>query len=109
MAEKAGAKPPAAWAETDDPALLARLAGNDALAPEARLAAAERAFAAGALDVETLQTIYRSVPGSPQQYAKLLTLEDEQLSPESRALFFQAIEQAQQPAEQARLLHRLLE
>jgi hypothetical protein len=41
--------------------------------------------------------------------ADLLALEDEALSAESRALFFQAIERAQRPADRARLLHRLLE
>ena len=109
MAEKAGVAPLAAWASSDDPAILARIASATALPVEARLAAGERAFAMGVLNADGLVAIYQAVPADLAALEKLRALEDAELPPGNRALFYQAIQRTPQSAEKAQLLHRVLE
>ncbi len=109
MIGKAGLPFPAAWADGSDPAILAWIANDEARPVEERLVAAERAYAAGAIDTERLIRAYRAVPNDPGATDRLLNADDEKLQPVDRAHFYQAANGAQQPQRRAQLLHRLLE
>jgi len=109
MIGKAGMALPAAWADGSDPAILAWIANDEARPVEERLVAAERAYAAGAIDTDSLIRAYRAVPNDPAAVDRLLSAEDETLEPIDRAHFYQAANGAQQPQRRAQLLHRLLE
>jgi hypothetical protein len=109
LLKKANLPVPPDWVDKAGPALLARLAEDDTLDGAARLAAAERAFAAGALDVETLTKLYAAQPATPQEIDQVLAAEDRDDGPRGRALLYQGVQRAQQPPRRAQILHRALE
>lgn len=108
LVKKANLPVPPDWADKAGPALLARLAEDGTLDGAARLAAAERAFAAGALDVETLTQLYAAQPATPQEIDQILAADDRDDGPRGRALLYQGAQRAQQPVRRAQILQRAL-
>lgn len=85
------------------PAALPALAGDQALAPETRLAAAERAVALGLIPADTLRQLYDSVPGD------IATASAETgKTPKSRALLYKAVESQPVATQRAELIQRAL-
>ena len=86
------------------PDVLPALAGAPASLPGIRLAAGERAEAAGALSIEALRDLYRAMAFSPEELADALE-QVEALEPVlGRSLMLQAIESQTTPALRAELL-----
>ncbi|MCM0021995.1 MAG: hypothetical protein NBV67_18560 [Tagaea sp.] len=92
-----GAKmaPPADLALSDSPALLVALAAVEGLAPELRLAAAERAEAFGAFAPADLAKLYGELPLTPPQLADPAAFARTDGGPRGRAALFQAAKAAQ--------------
>ncbi len=86
------------------PDLLPALAGAPASLPGFRLAAAERAEAAGTLPIEALRDLYRAMTFSPEERADALEQVETLEPPLGRALMLQAIEAQSAPALRAELL-----
>ena len=72
------------------PAILRAIAKAPNAALEVRLAAAERAEAAGALSAEALAEIYKGVLFTPSEIAAALSLAREEPGPRANALLYQA-------------------
>lgn len=109
IARQAAQPIPPIWATVEDPAILAALAVEQSLALDLRLGAAERAAAAGALDIDVLTQLYNAVPSTADDLSKILAQEDADLGPLGRALLYQAQDRAQQPALRVQLLDRSLD
>ncbi|MFM7344729.1 MAG: hypothetical protein ACKO1J_05075 [Tagaea sp.] len=92
-----GAKlaPPADLAQSDSPALLVALTNAEGIAPELRLAAAERAEAFGALPAADLAKLYGELPLTPPQLADPLAFARTDGGARGRAALFQAAQAAQ--------------
>ncbi|MCA3245294.1 MAG: hypothetical protein ING29_02330 [Azospirillum sp.] len=92
-----GAKvpPPADLAQSDRPAVLLALLASAGLAPEIRLAAAERAEAFGAFGAEDLAKLYAELPLTPAQLADPAAFARADGGPRGRAALFQAAQAAQ--------------
>jgi hypothetical protein len=92
-----GAKvpPPADLTQSDSPALLVALTGAEGIAPELRLAAAERAEAFGALPSADLAKLYGELTLTPQQLADPVAFARTDGGPRGRAALFQAAKAAQ--------------
>jgi hypothetical protein len=92
-----GAKvaPPADLAQSDRPALLVALTAFEGIAPELRVAAAERAEAFGALPSADLAKLYAELPLTPAQLADPLAFARTDGGPRGRAALFQAAKAAQ--------------
>ena len=86
------------------PDVLPALAGAPASLPGIRLAAAERAEAAGTLPIEALRDLYRAIAFSPEERADALEQVEALEPPLGRALMLQAIEAQTAPALRAELL-----
>ncbi len=86
------------------PDLLPALAGAPASLPGIRLAAAERAEAAGMLPIEALRDLYRAMAFSSEERADALEQVETLEPPLGRALMLQAIEVQTAPALRAELL-----
>ena len=86
------------------PDVLPTIAGAPESLPEIRLAAAERAEAAGTLPIEALRTLYRSMAFSPEERADALEQVEALEPPLGRSLMLQAIEAQTAPALRAELL-----
>jgi hypothetical protein len=85
------------------PSSLALLAHDEALAPETRIAAAERAVGLGILSADTLRQLYESTPGD------IGTANAETgKTPKSRAILYKAIESQPIPTQRADLIQRAL-
>ncbi len=87
--------PPADLAQSDSPALLVALIGADGIAPELRLAAAERAEAFGAFPSADLAKLYAELPLTPAQLADPAAFARTDGGPRGRAALFQAAKAAQ--------------
>jgi hypothetical protein len=85
------------------PAVVPALARDQALAPETRIAAAERALALGLIAADTLRDLYETVPGD------IATASTETgKTAKSRAILFKAVESQPDPAQRAELIERAL-
>jgi hypothetical protein len=87
------------------PLVLRSLVDASNATPDERLAAAERAAALGALEVDALRRIYGTVSLPPQA---LRTPEGAAQGPRANAVMFLAARQAERPDERARLLSQAL-
>ena len=97
--------PESAVGATQPPAILRTIALMPSASLEARLAAAERAEAVGALDTEALRQLYASLTFTPQELAAPL---NPTATPRSRALLFRAAEQQALPAAKAEVIAKAL-
>jgi hypothetical protein len=88
--------------------IAAALARDAKAAPEARLAAAERAAGAGLIDAAALARIYALQPASPAELDGAARATEPPGSPRARALLFQAAQRGA-PAARAPLVQRALE
>ena len=86
------------------PDVLPAIAGAPESLPGIRLAAAERAEAAGTLSVEALRGLYRAMVFSPEERADALEQVESLEPPLGRSLMLQAIEAQTTPALRAELL-----
>ena len=86
------------------PDLLPAIAGAPESLPGARLMAAERAEATGALSIESLRGLYREMAFSDEERADALAQVEALEPPLGRALMLQAIEAQTAPALRAELL-----
>ena len=108
LAELAGLTDPAALPlDRAEPALLAVLANDNAVAPPARLAAGERAVRANIIDAAALAGIYRrqSFSGAELASAQSARLEP----PARRALLLRAAEAERTPVKRTRLVRAALD
>jgi hypothetical protein len=87
--------------------IAAAMARDAKAAPEARLAAAERAAGAGLLDAPSLARIYGLQPASPAELEGAAKAADPPASPRARALLFQAAQRGDAAA-RAGLIQRAL-
>ncbi len=85
------------------PAVLPALARDQALAPETRIAAAERAVGMGLMPADPLRQLYESAPGDVATAGA-----ETGKSPKSRALLFKAVESQPVPTQRAELIQRAL-
>jgi hypothetical protein len=85
------------------PGVLPALARDQALAPETRIAAAERALALGLIPADRLRELYEAVPGD----IAAASMETGKTS-KSRAILFKAVESQPVPAQRAELIERAL-
>jgi len=92
-----------------DPALLRAIAVYPHADIEVRLAAAERAEAAGILDTVALAQIYASLEFSAEELEKALTLSETYPGPRGRALLLRAAHLQGVPTAKAEVLLTLLE
>ncbi|MBT4769121.1 MAG: hypothetical protein HOO00_01155 [Rhodospirillaceae bacterium] len=92
-----------------DPALLRAIAVYPHADIEIRLAAAERAEAAGILDTVALAQIYASLEFSAEELEKALTLSETYSGPRGRALLLRAAHLQGVPTAKAEVLLTLLE
>lgn len=99
----------AAAAATSDPAILAAVAESPDADPAVRLAAAERAVAAGALAPDVLMVLYAQEPTQPAELDSALSLAETDTGPHGRAVLYQAAARALQPASRAAVLQQALE
>jgi hypothetical protein len=87
----AGRELPKDAVEIAEPALLPAFLNDENVAPEAKVAAAERAASYGLIDGRDLAAVYREPSFTPEQMAGLLTSDIPEPSPLRRAMIFQAI------------------
>jgi len=85
------------------PAVLPALARDQALAPETRIAAAERSVGMGAMPADLLRQLYESTPGDVATAAA-----ETGKSPKSRALLYKAVESQPIPTQRAELIQKAL-
>jgi hypothetical protein len=108
MLDEAGVKPPADMLDGAGPPIWRALALDTDTPMPLRLAAAERAAAAGALPVETLAEAYRAVPFAADKLAGAEQAARDEPGPETNALLLQAASAEADPAAQARLVQLAL-
>ncbi|MBI2236182.1 MAG: antifreeze protein [Magnetospirillum sp.] len=99
---------PATAAETTQPAVLRAVAAAPNAPPEARLTAAEKAEAIGALDTETLRQAYAAVTFTPAELQAPLAQAATDKGTKARALLYRAAQQETQPAAKAEIVGRAL-
>ncbi|MEW6090225.1 MAG: hypothetical protein ACK4S3_05045 [Parvibaculum sp.] len=87
----AGRELPKDAVDIAEPALLPAFLNDETVAPEAKVAAAERAASYGLIDGRDLAAVYREPSFTPEQMAGLLTSDIPEPSPLRRAMIFQAI------------------
>lgn len=85
------------------PAILPALARDAALAPETRIAAAERAVGLGIMPADTLRQLYEAMPGD----VATATSETGKTA-KSRAILYKAVESQPVPTQRAELIQRAL-
>lgn len=95
MLRAAKVAPPADLAQSDSPATLVALAGTEGIAPELRLAAAERAEAFGAFASADLAKLYAELPLTAAQLADPTAFARTDGGARGRAALFQAAKAAQ--------------
>ena len=99
---------PAEAAGRAAPDVLTAIAGAPESLPGIRLAAAERAEAAGVLSVEALRDLYLAMAFSPEERADALEQVEALEPPLGRSLMLQAVEAQTSPALRAELLSAAL-
>ena len=99
---------PAEAAGRAAPDVLPAIAGAPESLPGIRLAAAERAEAAGVLSIETLRGLYRAMAFSLEERADALEQVEALEPPLGRSLMLQAVEAQTSPALRAELLSAAL-
>jgi hypothetical protein len=102
------ALPETVVAGNQPPAILRAIALLPDATLEARLAAAEKAEAVGALDTETLRKIYESVVFSPSELTAPVGAAGTDKGTRSRALLLQAAERQTLPAAKAEIIAKAL-
>ncbi|MEX2629856.1 MAG: hypothetical protein WD341_07950 [Tistlia sp.] len=90
--------PPASWQDSRDPAVLAMAARDGDLGRDRRLALAERAAAAGAIQAEELVGFYEAGRLGADQIGRAASLAAGLAGPEARALLYVAARGDQGPA-----------
>lgn len=100
---------PADAVDTAAPAVLAAIAAAPEVAPDLRLAAAERAEAKGILATDALRKQVEAFPFTPEDLAHALALADGMAGPSALALLARAAEAARDPAVQVPLLAKALD
>ena len=108
MAVEAGVEIPLDAVASSDPAVLAALARNPAIALDIRLAAAEQAVAQAVLDASYLAAIYGEVTFSAEERANALSQSQQIGGPKGRALLFQASQSQPSATGQAEVYRALL-
>jgi hypothetical protein len=109
LIKKAGLPVPPEWVGSGNPALQARLAADDTLDATARITAAEAAFAAGAMPIDLLTTLYGAQDVTPTQIDTILASEDKDDGPLGHAQLYEGVLRSEQPVRRAQILHRRLE
>ena len=109
MAQAAHLPAPKVVVRTPPPLMLALLAEAGDVDLDSRLADAETAAAAGVLSTSQLAAAYNAKPADAGQLAGVLDRTDIGRTPESRALLYQAAQQATAPPARARLIQKALE
>ena len=99
---------PAEAVDRAAPDVLPAIARAPESLPRIRLAAAERAEAAGTLSIEALRNFYRAIAFSPEEHADALELIEALEPPLGRSLMLQSIEAQTAPALRAELLSAAL-
>jgi hypothetical protein len=109
MARVAKARLPPNVIASDRPGVLRNIAMSPNVTVDLRLEAAERAEAAGALDVDTLRQLYTSVSFTEEELASPLTRAEAEAGPMSRALLYRTALVQTVPTAQAEAVARALE
>ena len=108
MARVAKARLPPNVIASDRPGVLRTIAMSPNVTVDLRLEAAERAEAAGALDVDTLRQLYTSVSFTDEELANPLTRAEAEAGPMSRALLYRTALVQTVPTAQAEAVTRAL-
>ena len=108
MARVAKARLPPNVIASDQPGVLRNIAMSPNVTVDLRLEAAERAEAAGALDVDTLRQLYTSVSFTEEELANPLTRAEAEAGPMSRALLYRTALVQTVPTAQAEAVARAL-
>ncbi len=87
-----------------EPAVLLAIATNDTADPDVRLAAAERAEAAGTLSAAELGALYDAIPFTEDELANALTIAEQSYGARARALLHQAARRHGVPTARAAVL-----
>ena len=109
MARVAKARLPPNVIASDRPGVLRTVAISPNVTVDLRLEAAERAEAAGALDVDTLRQLYTSVSFTAEELASPLTRAEAEAGPMSRALLYRTALVQTVPTARAEAVARALE
>ncbi len=109
MARVAKARLPPNVIASDRPGVLRTIAISPNVTVDLRLEAAERAEAAGALDVDTLRQLYTSVTFTAEELASPLTRAEAEAGPMSRALLYRTALVQTVPTARAEAVARALE
>jgi hypothetical protein len=109
MLRRADLALPADAAQSRQPGVLMAIAQDTALDEAARLGAAERSAAIGALAIEKLQQAYAAIRLSPEDLGNAVAASAKESGPRGRALLYQATGAAAQPSARAHLLQAAFE
>jgi hypothetical protein len=109
MLRQTGPSLPPSLADSDDPAVLKAVATAPDSDIAVRLAAAERAEAAGSVRPDVVADIYGSIPFTADELANALTAASKEGGPRGRALLYQAMGQQQVTAARAEALRAALQ
>ncbi len=104
MLRAALAPPPTDALATTEPAVLRGIALSADADPEVRLAAAERAEAAGALSAAELGALYDAIPFTEDELANALTIAEQSYGARARAILHQAARRHSVPTARAAVL-----
>jgi tetratricopeptide (TPR) repeat protein len=108
MLHQTGPGLPESLAKSDDPAVLSAVATAPDSDVAVRLAAAERAEAAGSVSPDVVADLYSSVSFTADELANALTTAEKEGGPRGRALLYQAMGQQQVAAGRAEALQAAL-
>lgn len=109
MARAANVQLPASVTASNQPAILRAVATSPNVPIELRLEAGERAAAAGALPIETLQQLYTAVSFSEADLANPLSRAEAETGPLSRALLYRTALVQTVPTAQAEAVAKALD